>query len=522
MDTYGIPWPIPLTKTAQAVRLSGPAGNSAYPVQLLQMPMQRVAWLLYRAATARQIVEFTPLASAPESAPDIGTPVDYTGQPGWDGTKFTHEGIEVTLPDPMELAAPWGAQYATPQAARDGARGYDVMTAEDPDSETWSYPKKPGEWMDAGPWAPTGLGSDGSMRYDIEANWPAQGGAFTEAVAAELAAWSGRLNTWLAAEQAKIPPNAAIVADIERQIDVADKLTEVINATAVLTLAAINQEGSDEFKTNYALYETDSYLRWIAAEEIMEAFSILEMPLNRFRLNWPEWTKFYLGRVWFSRGALQSPIELDVEFLTAGLTTAALKAVTTTEIPALSSAGAPSLTTGQIPTLTSNDIPALSTGQIAINLTRPLFLPYLTPPYGYNSGFRTFFTKQLTELDTDGITMLTTEQVTAIGPAAIGLSATDCLVNTGGVIPTYTDGVTQSPPTTQDFGALAGVEVGTFRIEDGTALSTEPPPALGTESLPGLSTQPIQGLTIYEAPLFATPERVGALNITWRILTTRP
>jgi hypothetical protein len=486
VNTYGIPWPIPLTKTAQAVRVSGVAGNSAYPVQLLRMPVQRVAWLLYRAATARQLVEFTPLASAPE----FGTRVDYTGQPNWDGTKFTHGGPEVTLPDPMDLAAPWGAQYATPQAARDGARGYDVMTAEDPDSETWSYPKKPGEWMDAGPWAPEFFGSDGSMRYDIEANWPAQGGAFTEAVAAELAAWSERLNNWLIAEQAKIPPNAAIVADIERQIDVADKLTEVINAAAVLTLAAIDEEQSDEFKTNWALYEMDSYLRWIAAEEVMEAFSILQMPLNRFRLDWPEWTKFYLGRLWFGRGALQSPVELNVEFLTAGLTTAALGALATAEAPAL----------------TTNDIPALSTGQIAINLTRPLLAPDLTPPYGYNSGFRTFFTKQLTELDTDGITMLTTEQLTAIGPAAIGLSATDCLVNTGAVIPTYTNGVTQSPPTTQDFGALAGVEVGTFRIEDGTAI--------GTQSIPGL--------TIYEAPLFATPERVGALNITWRILTTRP
>jgi hypothetical protein len=164
------------------------------------------------------------------------------------------------------------------------------------------------------------------------------------------------------------------------------------------------------------------------------------------------------------------------------------------------------LTTAEAPALATNDIPALSTGQIAINLTRPLLAPDLTPPYGYNSGFRTFFTKQLTELGTDGITMLTTEQLTAIGPAAIGLSATDCLVNTGAVIPTYTNGVTQSPPTTQDFGALAGVEVGTFRIEDGTAI--------GTQSIPGL--------TIYEAPLFATPERVGALNITWRILTTRP
>lgn len=474
--------------TAQAVRPPGPAGNSAFPVQLLQMPMHRLAWLLYRAEKARQIVKWTPLATAE----GLGTRVDYTGQPGWNETLFRHVGNEVTLPDPMEPGAfTWGNEYATPQAARDGARGYDINTTEDPSGEDWSFPKKPGEWMDAGPWAPTFSGTDGSMRYDIESNWPAQGTAFTSAVAAELAAWSQRLNNWLAAEQAKDPQDPVAIADIQRQITAADKLTDSITAAAIITLAGITDaEETDTFRTNWALFETDSYIRWIAAEEVMEAFSILQMPLNKFRADWPSWVKFYLARLWFGRGALHSPVEIGVEFLTAGLTTAALGALTTAETPIL----------------TTTDVPALTTGQLAINLTRPFPVPSFAEPYGYNPSFRTFFTQQLSSLDTDGVTMLTTDQISAIGPAAIGLSATDCLVNTGEVIPTYGTGVTQSPPSTQPFGALAGVQVGLFRIEDGVIIGT----------------QDVPGITVYESPLFATPDRVGALDITWRITALRP
>jgi hypothetical protein len=487
MNTYAAPYPIPLLDSAQAQRPVGLSGNTPYPQGLLKMPIQIISWLLYRAITAQQVVEWTPLSEGP------GTRVDYTGQPEWDGQKFVHVGSQVLLPSPTDiLNFWWGGQYNSPQAARDGVRGYDVLTSEDPDSESWTFEKRPGQWMDAGPYSPFFYGTDGTMRYDVPENWPAAGGEFTAGVSNAIVAWQERLQDWLAAEQLKVPQNPQLIAEIQRQAAISVTIGTQINAAAAKTLTAItNAETTNRLRTNWALFELDSYLQWIAAEEILEAYSATTMPLNLFRQDFAEWVRFLLSKDWYgSDRSLNLNLFLqEVRFLGAGLTTAALGAINT----------------NQTPLLTTGGIPALTTGQIAINLTRPLPFEGISPPYGYNKAFRTIFTLQLTELDTDGVTMLTTDQITAIGPAAIGLTPEACFVDDGATVPFYGNGVTQSPPTTQAFPVLPGVEVGVFRIEDSTSIPTP--------SVPGVK--------LYECPLYANSGRVGGLNIIWKILTAR-
>lgn len=510
VNSYGLPHPIPLYQTAQAHRPAGQAGNTPFPLGLLQMPVQYISWLLYRAATFYEIVEWTPLSEGP------GARVDYTGAVGWDGIKFTAQTIPIFLPDPFPAQnSSWGSQYPTPQAARDGVRGYDVFTAENPNSESWSFLLKPGQWIDAGPWAPLTGRTDGTMRYDIATNWPGMQQVFTATINTELAAWISRLDAWLAAEQAKEPPNQALIADIQRQQNVAQALSpQIVSAGEIMMTLISDSEDPDQLKTNAALQEIDSFLRWIAAEEILEAFSATEMPLNLFRRDFVQHVKFMLSRQWFGwdRNFLNS--DSRCLFLGAGLTTAALQPIST----------------GEIGALTTKSIPALQTGQIAVNFSQPFANISLDPPYGFNASFATIFTQQITVIqtndvpglssdqlpnlssedignfETNPITELTYTQITAIGPVAIGFSAEACNAPQGATIPIYGNGVQTQPLNTQSFPVLAGEQVGLFRIEDGTAIGT----------------QPVPGIKIYECPLFANAERVGALNITWRILTTRP
>lgn len=487
MNTFAHPWPIPLGQIAHAHRKTAAAGNTPYPLGLLQMPMQSISWLLYQAKTAYQIIEWTPLTEGP------GTRVDYTGAAEWDGEKFRHNGPEVTFLNPLVFEN-WGGQYVTDNEARTGLRGYDVLTAENPTDSGWTYDRKPGEWMGAGPWAsldPT-TRTDGTMRYDVPANWPTITGEFTSGVAAAITAWQERLQNWLDAEEAKVPPDSPLIADILRQIDVADAVGLQATQAASLMVDAITTLPTDnQGKTNLILQEVDSFARWLAAEEILEAFSVTVMPLTKFRANFGQWIRFLLSRQWFGwdRTFNQAGLQ-EVQFLGAGLTTAALGPLSTAEAPILA----------------SNALPALSTGQIAVNLTRPLGGELnLNPPYGFNANLATIFTSQISALASDGITILTSEQITALGPAGIGLSAQACEVPQGSVVPVYGNGVKQAIPTTQSYPVLAGVEVGVFRIENGIAI--------GTQAIPGIK--------IYECPLFANPDRVGALNITWRVLTKR-
>lgn len=571
MNLYGQPYPIPLLQTAEVKRANDEYGNTPYPLGLLQMPMQSISWLLYRAKTAKQKIEWTPLVDGP------GTRVNYDGAAGWDGSKFTVEGDIVNLPDPMDITNFWwGGQYASPQAARDGVRGYDVFTTEDPNSEDWSFDQKPGQWLSVGPWAPIGYKTDGTMRYTAAANWPGFGTIFTENVAAALSGWGTRLTEWLSAENAKVPKDLPLIADIQRQMTVYSALQTRITAAAAQTYQAaiayrqglidvgVPAAAADRSATLYLMEENDGYARWVAGEEILEAFSATNMPLQLFRGFFPEYVKFLLSKAWFGWDRSFSPNVQDVRFLGAGMVS--------------SQAGA----------LTSGAIPALSTGQIAVNLSKPLPTVTIQEPYGFNFGFVTVFTDESSEYPiTDGVT---TEQAkalltTAIGPTTLGFTPGDCRAEVG-TSPSYnypvqafgsmlsgkaqtvdcppenpecsnvniitfgqlfgvdgsnlnysTAGIGtsggsiswafQSPYTTPSGGVgglrelwkgaadlmkslnttptASGEKVGVFRIEDASAL--------GTSSLPGLK--------IYECPLFATAGTVQALNITWKILSVR-
>jgi hypothetical protein len=500
MNSFGFPFPVPLLETAQVQRTVDEYGNNPFPIALLQMPMESISWLLYQVETARQIVEWTPLSSGP------GTRVSYEGAEGWDGTKFRHEGDITEFANPFGVTNFWwGGQYATPQAARDGLRGYNALTTDDPTSENWPYDGKPGTWLGVGRFSVMDTQGDGTRRYDGTSNWPAIKTVFSNNVQSALVAWGTRLDNWLDSENAKVPKNLPLIADIERQITVKTALATQITAAANGTVAAaeasrqaqidlgVPEAVANRNATHFLYLENDGYQRWVAGEEILEAFSVVTMPLNLFRLNFADWVKFVLSRQWFGRdftGGFGSYFGDEIRFLGAGLTTAALGP----------------LTTADLPTLASNALPALSTGQIAVCLTRPLTqIQNFVEPYGYNSGFQTTFSQQFFELGSDQLPVLVSEQLTAIGPAAIGLSAEACNVEPNVGIPAFESGVTGFP-NTPSLSLLPGVQVGLFRIEDGSAL--------GTQTLPGLK--------IYECPLFANQNRVGGLNITWRILSTRP
>ena len=485
MSSEAYPFAIPLLQSALAKRPIDEFGNTPTPIGLLEMPMQWVSWLLYNAKRWQEVVEWTPLTTGP------GTRVDYTGQDGWDGTKFTIPSSVLLIGNTTDVAPfTWGAQYATPQAARDGVRGYNALTNENPSSPSWSYPAKPGAWIGSGPWVDTDR--DNTMLYRGDTNWPSIKIIVSTKVTAALSAWLTRLNNWLAAEQAKVPQNAALIADIQRQITVQTALAAQISSALELTFTKLDEyrqmliDGGEteafanRFATLSAYEEHDSYQRWISAEEIMEAFSAKTMPLNLFRRDFVEWVQFLISGKYFG---WTQPGLISVKGLAIG-------------------AG---LTTQALGTMTSGAIPALSTARIGVQLAYPQSVETdLNPPWTYNSNLATIFTKQIVELSTDGITELTTDQITAIGPIAIGFSAAECEIPPRSTLPMYGTGITSDPVTTQDLSILTGEEVGVFRMQ----------------RMLEISTSEIQAIPIYECPLFASVGRVGALNITWRIFDT--
>lgn len=576
MNTYGHPHEIPFFQTAQIKKPADAYGNTPTPFGMLEMPMQWASWLYYKAKTIQTITEWTPLATGP------GTRIDYSGDPAWDGSKFTIESSVLELPNPLQPTNFWwGGQYANSAAAREAIRGYDVLTTEDPSGPDWTFEKKPGQWFGVGVWYAIQFGStqklDLATRFDGPANWPGFQTTFTDNVANALDAWATRLSDWLQSEQEKDPQNPDLIADIQRQISVRAALATQITTSASLTIVGVENVRqsdinigisvalADRNATQTLMRFNEGHLRWIAAEELLEAFAAAVMPINLFRANLLDYIKFHISKDYFSD---KTPFN-----------------GTGTNVFDAFYGGA--LVSGALENLTTDAIPALCSAQLAVNLgtinRNPLLIYNPGPDY---DSYTTFFESQSSEFPvSDG---LTTQQAKAlltvgIGPVGIGLTSAACIVKPTrnffypvSVLGSMLSGLAQSvtcptenpdcePSNTITFNQLftetgtnrtystsgigtvdgsiawafqgpyttptgdvsgvrglwqaaadsmqalnsaptaAGVEVGTFRIED---LST-----LGTASLPGLK--------IFECPLFATPGTVGGLSITWRILSVR-
>lgn len=572
MTTHGYQFPIPIYQVGHAVRGPGPQGNTAYPIGILELPMSAAAYLFFRAATVQKTTEWTPLSTGP------GARIDYTGATGWDGTKFVVQSTERFVTDPLGIyqqAPPYG--LASDQEVRDLIRGYDPLN---PGPVTY-----PGVWMGIGQVSAEGTLSenDGTMRYDLPGSWTQAQTDFTDSNTEALAGWLTRLQNWLAAEQAKPTPDAALIADIQRQIQVqAALVTEVGTAqTASITEAATQRQSiidnggttaeADQWGTNLLTAEQEAFARWIAAEELLESFSVTVFPLREMRVDFKRWALQMLQGKWLGW-------QRDLESTGLGIGICGAR-----------------LATAMLGSLSSGGIPALGSAQLALNISRPLpnIVYAETTADLKNAGTDALAT--IFQVSTDPYTIdtgLETRQVTSIltvgvGPATIGLSPAACSVQIGNgyVIPNYLppvkiiDGGLESgetseavtcpvdnpdcnpyvmrffelydsegaeiPYTGQLVGDVDGDKSWAFQSPYATYASGPPEVFNVTplRTLWGPVASLVQALNvgtqngvvcgkfritnpddavIFETDLFTTPNTVGALNIIWKILTLRP
>jgi hypothetical protein len=509
--TQGYPHPIPYYELGIETAQIGALGNTPLPVGLLEMPISAAAYLYFKAATFNRIVEFTPLAEGP------GTRIDYTGATGWTGTKFiTSETISMldSLPQPVPFT-----EQKTDQAMRDEIRGYALTSA--------PISTHPGAWMgirqaDAfteGTYN-TLVQSEvaATMNYNLSAqDWGMAKTDFEAANALAIADWDARLQEWLQAEQAKVPPNLPLIADIERQQDVVDVLTPQIGDQATLVEEEIDEiraalpsigwtaEQIDALSRNLITIEQDAFARWIAGEEKLEAYAATRGPLWQLRVLFKRHVLFELQRQtigWLRRPnplTYSEPDLLKLGFVGAGISTESLAALTSTSIPALASA--------QVGMLTRNFLGETGTGpgdwkNVGTGLCATMFeVPYTLPP----------------DPESPATAPISGIIHASIGPVLLGVSPEMCVSNLAkGFLPQLNPSFRlwdiESPevydavwPTVESYWnqfneisqSPAGTVVGKFRIET------------------------ITGDALYECDLYANPSTVGAVNITLRTLTER-
>lgn len=473
MDSFAYQFPIPFYELAQAQQKTGPCGNSPFPVGLLSMPMQAAAHLFFRAETVQKTVEWTPLESGP------GERIDYTGAAGWDGEKFVFTDTARAVIDPLgwyQQTAEYGLE--SDEAVRREIRNYDVLNA------SWNPPggvkSAPGEWMlihyytNANPGEPVvGFGGlyswvNESMRYDIAAGWEEAQTAFQQANQTALTDWKTRLDNWLAAEEAKPIPNENLIDDIQRQIQVQQALVTQVTTQQNLSITniglsrqdaidqGIDADTADRWATNCLAAEQEAFGKWIAAEEILEAFAVTVFSLRKMRVDFRRWALHMLDGKWL--GWIRTEAFPGMEFCGSRLSTTVLQGITTGSLSALK--------TGQIPALSSVDIGVILARPVAQLGIYPAstFVPALSsadlPAFQTaqddvwkNSGALDYST--IFEIKTDPYVIATnlptmqgdvleTKEVTSIlyvgiGPVTFGFDAGSCSVPIAefGNIPTY-------------------------------------------------------------------------------------
>ena len=345
MNTHGHPHPIPFYEQSLATAQIGPLGNSPLPVALVDMPISAASYLYYKAQEIQKTVVWTPLEDGP------GTRVDYTGADGWNeetGQFTTTSSIQVLDP----LLIQYTAQTPVPdQEKRDEIRGYALSSAQ---LDPW-----PGKWIGIRAYAENLSGPYGvqqsevanTMRYDLAPiPFATAQTEFTDANALALAGWATRLQDWLTAEEAKVPPNEDLIADIERQqsaqgliaTQVGEQQTEVISwLTDVRAdfeeIFSYTEEEADRLCRNALTLETEAFARWIAAEEKLEAYAVTQGELWRLRVPFQRWVIFELQRQ--TAGWWRSPNPLaPVDIYNYGLTGSIQKPLSSADVPALCSA----------------------------------------------------------------------------------------------------------------------------------------------------------------------------------------
>lgn len=502
--THGHPYPIPYYEQGFATAQVGELGNAPLPVGTLEMPISAASYLYYKAETVLRTIEFTPLSTGP------GTRIDYTGATGWDGTKFISTQT-ITMLDQLPTPVAYTVEVSD-QAKRDEIRGYALATEQlTPHPGAWMGIRQADGWTEGTYSSLVQSESAATMSYDLAAeDWELAKAAFETANSAAITAWQTRLSNWLAAEQAKVPPNAALIADIERQQAAATLLTPQITAQGTLVeeeidairdalpMQAWTSEQIDAISKNLITLEQDAFARWIAAEEKLEAYAVTAGPLWQLRTPFKRWVIHQMQHQtigWLrtpTPGTAQPDLEM-LGFVGASLSTEALAA------------------------LSSNSIPALSTVQIGA-LTRQL-LSFGDDSEDYkNVGtpacatmFGVLYTLEPTSAPIEGIVHV------SIGPVLLGLTPEMCVGNlTKGFLPQYSPPVRVWDIPSQEVYDEVWPTIGPYWAQFNEASESSPGVAVGKFRIEAPTAD-----KIYECDLYANPSTVTAVNITLRVLTER-
>jgi len=406
--TGGAPYPIPLQQLAPKTPTLAGFGNSVNPTARVSVPIALAGYLYHAVAQWERKVEFTPIAQ-------IGnlTGIDYTLQPGWDGSKFvTRDTITAEPPLPT-----LGVNNNTmpDDSLRAFVRGYQLG---DLLGDTIA-----GEWvgvgLGAGPiydlgahsWEPRMSTTDNLMRYDGPEDYEAAKAALSTVITDMFAAWAARLAAQAATATgdrlAEIERQQAALAVLQAQAQVR-KAAQIARMEEVKPeIDALDEVWGDRFATNGMLAEIDAFARWIRAEEELEAFGLRYGPLHLYRNKLNDWCRRYASNGFF--GAEEKPSEID-------------------KVYGLGFVG------GQLSTLTSGQttgIPALGNADLGLHLSGPL--PGLVNEFDEIDGAPGYWS-QLEH--TVGGWMIDDGQTTiegdgflrvAVHPVAIGFEAADCI-----------------------------------------------------------------------------------------------
>lgn len=502
--THGYPYPIPYYEQGFTTAQIGQFGNTPLPVGLLEMPISAASYLYYKAETLLRTIEFTPLGEGP------GTRIDYTGATNWDGSKFVStESIAMLnqLPVPVAYTA-----EMSDQEMRNEIRGYDI--------DAPPAPNYPGQWMgirQLDSFTSTTYGSQfvqsevaSTMAYNLPLqDYETSKTDFRTAIADAISAWQGRLSSWLAAEQLKVPIDPIVIADIQRQQDVIETLTPQINEQADLVEEAIDQyridleliawtvEEIDALSRNLLVLEIDAFVRWINAEEKLEAYAVTVGSLWKLRTN-------------FKRLALQ-----QLQFPTIGWLRRQDPRVDDLALESLGFVGAMT-STADLAAISTGGIPALASAQIGC-LTRELLYYDEFETY-QNIGtpacatmFEVPYTLEPTSAPVEGIVHV------SIGPVLLGLTPEMCVSNVAnGYLPQLIPPVRVWDIPSQEVYDEVWPVIAPYWTQYNEASESSPGVAVGKFRIESTTAD-----KIYECDLYANPSTVTAVNITLRVLTER-
>lgn len=291
--TGGSPHPIPLQQLAPRTPTLAGFGNSVNPVSSVTVPMAKAGWLYHAVEQWERTIEFTPITA-------IGnlTGIDYTMQPHWEGDKFVRrDTITADAALPVEGINNAGM---TDDSLRGLVRGYSLGDSlGDSMAGEWV-----GIGLGYGPiysflgpsWEPRMSQTDNAMRYDGPEDYAAAKAALSVVITEMFDAWANKLQALAASATgtrlAEIQRQQAALVILRAQAEVR-KTAQIARMEEVKPdIDEVDSLWGERFATNGILAEIDAFARWIRAEEELEGFALRYGALERFRGNLDRWCRW--------------------------------------------------------------------------------------------------------------------------------------------------------------------------------------------------------------------------------------